>query len=69
MARRTDADFDVALRGTGVIDRSARAGDFGLVVIGMDVRFHDREKDGELTAAGPTCKGRMGIVTDGRARP
>ena len=44
MARRADADFDVALRGTGVIDGATRAGDRGVLVVGMNICFHGSEK-------------------------
>ena len=44
MARRADADFDVALRGAGVVNGAARARDRGLLVIGMNICFHDSEK-------------------------
>ena len=55
MASGADADFDVLLSGTSVVDRTARAGNFGLVILRMDVRFHDQETSRELSAEPPAC--------------
>src|SRR3977135_3932623 len=40
MARRTDADFNVPLGRACVVDSTARAGDGGLEILRMNVRFH-----------------------------
>lgn len=40
MAGSADADFNVTPGGAGVIDRAARTDDIGLVIFGMNLRFH-----------------------------
>jgi hypothetical protein len=40
MAGGADADFNVSFGRASVINRTARANDIGLLVIGMNVRLH-----------------------------
>src|SRR5450631_240418 len=40
MTCRTDADLNVPLGRTCVVDSTARTGDVGLVILRMNVRFH-----------------------------
>ena len=40
MARGADADFNVPLGRAGVVDSTASAGDVGLEILWMNVRFH-----------------------------
>src|SRR6476659_2744720 len=42
MASGADTNLDVLLGRTGVINRTASAGDVGLVIFRMDVRFHGK---------------------------
>ena len=42
MAGGADADLDVLLGGTGVIDRAAGAANLSLAIIRVDVRFHGK---------------------------
>lgn len=42
MAGGADADLNVLLGGTSVIDRSAGAGNLGLAIIRVNVRFHGK---------------------------
>jgi hypothetical protein len=44
MTSGADTDFDVLLRRTGMVDRPAGTGDFGLVILRMNVRFHDQKR-------------------------
>lgn len=50
MASSADADFNVAARGTGMIDGAARTGDIGLVIFRMNVRFHVWKRARNLAA-------------------
>jgi hypothetical protein len=50
VARGADADFNVAARGTGMIDRAARTGDISLVIFRMNVRFHVWKRARNLAA-------------------
>jgi hypothetical protein len=50
MASGTDADFNVAARGTGMIDGAARTDDIGLVIFRMNVRFHVWKRARNLAA-------------------
>ena len=53
MASGADADFNVPLRRTRVVDRAARTGDVGLVILRMNVRFHVRKRAANLGAIRP----------------
>ena len=57
MACRTDADFNVPLGRACVVDSTARAGDVGLVILRMNVRFHVWKGVANLGAVMPACKG------------
>ena len=57
MARRTDADSNVWTRGTGVISRTARADDIGLLIIRMDTRFHGEKGAPNLASLERVRKG------------
>ena len=46
MAGSADADLDIALRGTGVVDRAARARNRGFAIVGMNICFHGFKKGG-----------------------
>jgi hypothetical protein len=50
MASGADADFNVAARGTGMIDGAARTGDISLVIFRMNVRFHVWKRARNLAA-------------------
>jgi len=50
MASGADADFNVAARGAGMINRAARTGDIGLVIFRMNVRFHVWKRARNLAA-------------------
>ena len=56
MASGANADFDVLLRRTGMIDRTAGAGNFGLGVLRMNVRFHDQKRVAKVGALVPPRK-------------
>jgi hypothetical protein len=45
MASSADTDLDIALRGTGVIDRAARARNRSFAVVGMNICFHGFKKE------------------------
>ena len=44
MAGGADADFNVSFGRASVINRAARANDVGLLIIGMNVRFHVKKR-------------------------
>ena len=50
MAGSTDADFNIGASRAGVIDRAARTDDIGLVILGMNVRFHIQKRACKLRA-------------------
>ena len=57
MACRTDADFNVPLGRACVVDSTARAGDVGLVILRMNVRFHVWKRAANLGALRGARKG------------
>jgi hypothetical protein len=44
MAGSADANFDVAPRRAGMINRAARADDIGFLIFRMDARFHVQKR-------------------------
>jgi len=56
MAGSADADFNVSFGRASVINRAARANDIGLLIIGMNVRFHIQKRVQNLTAEGQIRK-------------
>jgi hypothetical protein len=57
MAGRADADFDVPLGRASVIDSTAGAGDVGLEILWMNVRFHVWKRVANLGALPLSRKG------------
>lgn len=57
MAGGADANFNVLLGGAGVVDSTARAGDVGLEILWMNVRFHVWKRVANLGALLPPRKG------------
>src|SRR6187549_1735281 len=57
MASGADTDLDVLLRRTGVVNRTAGAGDFGFEIFRMDVRFHGKRAS-NLPRLGGSARGR-----------
>ncbi len=51
MASSADADFNVTPGGTGMVNRATRADDIGLIIFGMNVRFHVSGTSDECNAA------------------
>ena len=73
MASGANTDLDVLLGRTGVVNRAAGAGDVGLVVFRMDVRFHGKRASNlplSLQRAtlrrwtGPNLKVVLGFLTE-----
>ena len=56
MAGGADADSNVSFGRASVINRAARANDIGLLIIGMNVRFHIQKRVQNLTAEGQIRK-------------
>ena len=56
MAGGTDADFNVSSGRASVINRAARANDVGLLIIGMNVRFHIQKRAQNLAVEGQIRK-------------
>jgi hypothetical protein len=56
MAGGADADSNVSFGRASVINRAARANDIGLLIIGMNVRFHIQKRARNLAAEGQICK-------------
>jgi hypothetical protein len=56
MAGGADADFNVSFGRAGVINRAARANDIGLLIIGMNLRFHVEKRAQNLAAKGQIRK-------------
>jgi hypothetical protein len=50
MAGRADADLDVALRGTGVIDGAARARNRRFAIVGMNICFHGLKREWNIVS-------------------
>ena len=44
MASRANADFNIPLGGTGVVNSTARTGYVGFVILWMDARFHGSKR-------------------------
>ena len=57
MTCRADADFYVLLGRACVVDSTTRAGDVGLIVLRMNVRFHAWKGVANLGALVSACKG------------
>jgi len=56
MAGGTDADSNVSFGRASVINRAARANDVGLLITGMNVRFHIQKRAENLAAEGQIRK-------------
>jgi hypothetical protein len=56
MAGGADADFNISFGRASVINRAARANDIGLLIIGMNVRFHIQKRAQNLAAEGQIRK-------------
>ena len=56
MASGADADFNVSFGRAGVINRTARANDIGLLIIGMNVRLHVQKRTQKLAVKAQICK-------------
>ena len=56
MASGADADFNVTLGRTRIVNRAARTNDVGLKIFRMNVRFHVQKGARNLFATGPVRK-------------